>query len=408
MRLKARLIPILTWLCKPAVVPSLVNHRLGTACRKVRYGTPANSSTANPLLATRTLVRLSLSLSFFLLACSATRGQILTVTGSTSTPTPGIGHDYTKLLAETVDPASGSVSLRIKVPVPSGRGLTLPFAFSYDSNSLTLQQVSPGQVSWSYNENLFAWGPWSNTLPQLSANLQEYRIPNTLNACFSSIGYLFQDPSGARHALGLSAILSNPNTSPACARTSWSNYLTGGDDFVKATISGIGAQGNSNYTRLGAGVGTVQVADASGTVYFFGTGDWNCDQGQAVSGPQITQPLSFAMPSKIEDRNGNVITISQPCGGSTFSISDTTGRPALNFTTSGFFLPDQLITSVNVSGIQNPYSVTRGGTRPSTQLISVNATQFSGLASTCTGVPAWNKFFGSTKVLARTSRTSIL
>jgi hypothetical protein len=70
------------------------------------------------------------------LTVSASRAQIANVTDSTSTPVPGLGHDYIHMLAETVNPANGSVSLRIHVPLPPGRNLTLPFAFAYDSNGV--------------------------------------------------------------------------------------------------------------------------------------------------------------------------------------------------------------------------------------------------------------------------------
>jgi hypothetical protein len=242
------------------------------------------------------LRRLSfIAASIFTLIPFGLRAQIANVTASTSTPTPGVGHDYVKLLSETVDPATGSLSLRLGVPAPTSRGLALPFAFSYDSNSLTLQQAGPGLVAWSYSKGLFNWGPWSNTLPQLTANLQQYLIPNTSNACYSSLGYLFQDPSGSRHALRMSAILSNPSVDTACPQTFWSNtYFSGGDDFVSAVINGIGTQGDALYTTYGAGVGAVQVADAHGTVYTFAnpqTGNWNCFPGQAVSGPQLFRPM---------------------------------------------------------------------------------------------------------------------
>ena len=76
-------------------------------------------------------VCLVIVLSFSALASA----QITDVTTSTATPIPGAGHDYIKMLNETVNPASGSVSVRIQAPTPAGRHLSLPFAFAYDSNS---------------------------------------------------------------------------------------------------------------------------------------------------------------------------------------------------------------------------------------------------------------------------------
>jgi hypothetical protein len=63
--------------------------------------------------------------------------QVENVADVVSTPVPASGHDYIKLLNETVDPSTGSVSLRIDVPTPSSRGLTLPFRFTYDSGGET-------------------------------------------------------------------------------------------------------------------------------------------------------------------------------------------------------------------------------------------------------------------------------
>ena len=59
---------------------------------------------------------------FALFASSSARAQITNVDDTTSTPSPGAGHDYIHLLSETVNPANGSVSLRIEVPMPKGRG----------------------------------------------------------------------------------------------------------------------------------------------------------------------------------------------------------------------------------------------------------------------------------------------
>ena len=78
-----------------------------------------------------------------LLLClkGAAIGQITDVTNVTSTPIPGAGHDYVKLLSDTVNPSNGSVSLRIQVPTLPGRRLSLPFAYAYDSNGVTSSSV---------------------------------------------------------------------------------------------------------------------------------------------------------------------------------------------------------------------------------------------------------------------------
>ncbi|MGB2672760.1 MAG: hypothetical protein WAO11_18785 [Candidatus Acidiferrum sp.] len=62
--------------------------------------------------------------------------QITNVTDDTATPVEGAGHNYIKLLSETVNPSSGSLSLRIQLPVPQARGTTIPFSLAYDSNGV--------------------------------------------------------------------------------------------------------------------------------------------------------------------------------------------------------------------------------------------------------------------------------
>ena len=57
-----------------------------------------------------------------------------------TTPTPGSGHDYLKMINETVNPANGSLSLRIDAPEPQQRGdLNFPYhIFGYDSDGVSL------------------------------------------------------------------------------------------------------------------------------------------------------------------------------------------------------------------------------------------------------------------------------
>ncbi len=83
-------------------------------------------------LAFRSIVLVSAAL-FFGATCQC---QIISVGDDTSTPIEGAGHDYIKALAETVNPANGSVSLRIQASPAKGRGITLPFSFNYDSNGV--------------------------------------------------------------------------------------------------------------------------------------------------------------------------------------------------------------------------------------------------------------------------------
>ena len=88
------------------------------------------------------------------------------VTNFTAPPVPNAGHSYIGVLDETVNPASGSVSLRINVPTPQGRGgLHFPFSLNYDSNQVISLQPAPlGGNTWRPAPK----GGWSVPIPQLS------------------------------------------------------------------------------------------------------------------------------------------------------------------------------------------------------------------------------------------------
>ncbi len=95
----------------------------------------------------------ALLFTFFLAYSPRASAQITNVTNSTSTPTPGSGHNYIKMLNETVNPANGSVSIRVDTPVAPGRQLTLPFNFQYDSNGALILRASYAGGSASFKSN---------------------------------------------------------------------------------------------------------------------------------------------------------------------------------------------------------------------------------------------------------------
>jgi len=209
------------------------------------------------MLVSRTLIRLSLILSLFSLACSVAHAQITTVTDTTSTPVPGVGHDYIHLLSETVNPANGSVSLRIQVPMPKGRGITVPFAVGYDSNGV--HHLTPSffsgdgsydsgvwaVASWASNNDSFAQGGWSYVYPSLRLNswTQDNYVVTGVNdgnpvytdyPCFESSNYLFTDGAGGTHELGLGSQTSPQPPTGGCPDSPGPSP-TGGDGEVWAT-----------------------------------------------------------------------------------------------------------------------------------------------------------------------------
>src|SRR5579875_2536904 len=198
----------------------------------------------------RWLVRALVSACLLLISTSFCPGQIINASADPQAPIPGAGHDYIHMLTETVNPADGSLSVRIQVPVPKGRGLTLPFSFAYDSNGIHYPGATTNGVMWWGTDSTpgYEQGGWRYTAPYLASKPVSISSP----ACTYFIDYMLLTPSGARHALYLSAwqyygyCSTNPNA-PA-------QYLTGGDDYFQAT---------ANSTSNNA----VTAVDADGTVY---------------------------------------------------------------------------------------------------------------------------------------------
>src|SRR5208337_963167 len=257
--------------------------------------------------------------------------QITNVTDNQSTPTPGAGHDYIQMVNETVNPGNGSVSIRIGVPVPPGRGLTLPFAFAYDSNGVHIPYSGLGQGEWSSGISFLSQGGWSYSAPQMSYQIGNFAM-GSIDKCFFSSAFVFFDPSGGRHALGV-AEGTDLNQDMPCGR----QIALGGDDYVQAYLSA-GYQGD---------VYSVSVADADGTAYAF--------QGSLFHGDPAPNGSTFqALPAYVEDRNGNRIVVTDS-GNGAFTMTDTAGRASI--VSSGFGSSGNTVT---VSGLTNPYTVTWG------------------------------------------------
>jgi RHS repeat-associated protein len=272
---------------------------------------------------------LLLSLAFL---APATRAQITNVTNSTSTPTPGSGHDYIKMLSETVNPANGSVSLRIGTPVPHARALTLPFGFAYDSNGTHMLHSLNGLAAFGSNTTFLSQGGWSYAVPLLSAAaiFKTVRVQNgTFTTCETDTDFMFQGPSGDRHALGLATVFTDHKYCVADDR-----FLSGGDNFLVATFPNC----------AGGFCNPVAVADKDGTVFSF----------RSAFNQHPAGPNGASLPDFVEDRNGNRIVITDNNNGA-FTITDTAGRTAIS--SSGFGVSGDTVT---VSGLPGPYTVSWG------------------------------------------------
>ncbi len=265
-----------------------------------------------------------------LLVLTPCQAQITNVTDETAAPTPGSGHNYFKMLNETVNPANGSVSLNISVPIPKGRGLTLPFSFDYSSDAVQVMQASNGAATWASDSGPVAGGGWSYSVPQLGYSLvqQPQSYKGKLEYCTWHSNFVYSDPSGGGHPLDIATREGNSQYPSLCPAQ---NITPGGDAFVQAAFPNCTSEPCHQ----------VAVADVDGTTAFFGDG---------ASGGQD-------LASSVVDRNGNAVTINwDPVSqNGSFSYTDTAGRTALS--SSGFGTASGQSYTVSVSGLSQPYTV---------------------------------------------------
>ena len=280
------------------------------------------------------LVRALLFLCLIVPFTPASRAQIPPNSSITATPIPGSGHDYLGGQIDTVNPATGSVSLRIPVIIPPSRGITLPFFFSYDTagaNYLTMA-IGSGTAFW----NTINPG-WNEALPSVSMNHVSWTTlidggPRK-KTCSELNNFMFQDAHGARHDLNLSNFSFNNQNDPCYINTQdW-------PPAFDATVATTGNEGPifgaipSNWT----GTPTVTVTDGDGTNFFF--------------------PAGGGLATSVVDRNGNSITINSTTHTNptyvSFNYVDTSGRTVLQ--DSGIGISPETLT---VSGLGASYTLT--------------------------------------------------
>ncbi len=293
------------------------------------------------------VARVSLVACLLLFICAVAHAQISTVTEDTSTPIEGAGHDYIHLLSETVNPANGSVSLRIQVPIPKGRGLTLPFSFDYDSNGVHhLVPIQPGFAGWQSNTGYLSQGGWSYSVPMVNFAFTDVtggNSPNTFD-CSTMSNYMFLDPSGGQHALGLATQFSNEGACP------WDGLDV--QNFGDAEVAGFLPPTHPySFNPSATPFEPVTVLTGDGTVYNFPN----------LSHNQPTSDVSEGLPSSIEDRNGNLITVTDNNNGN-FVFKDTAGRSVIS---SSGFGPSGTTNTLSFSGLS--YQITWGTTSASFQ-----------------------------------------
>src|SRR5579883_2818054 len=267
--------------------------------------------------------------------------QLPNVTNATATPQPGM-HDYLVSPIETVNPANGSVSVRIPLRIVEGRQLTVPFSIAYDTTGAFYIGTStlggaPIYTTTPTNPTVIGTrGGWSYSYPVLSFYGGTFQIPGSLDrfiTCWGSTNYVFQDPNGNRHSLGLSvsANVASPDGYDNCNQGLQGDgeHTTGQEGPITASTS----IPPSNIDEFPS----VAVSDGDGTVFSF--------PGGSPGNAGLTQLATL-----IKDRNGNSVTITS--NGTAVSYIDSIGRQALH--TSGIGSnPD----SITVAGLTSAYKV---------------------------------------------------
>jgi hypothetical protein len=228
------------------------------------------------------------------------------MTNSGAVPIPGAGHNYVRDLAETVNPATGSVSIRVRIPMPPGRELNLPFGTAYDSSTLHITDGPTGPL-WN------AKSSWR----RMQAGLTERRLDDKSsgNNCYYYAGFVFTDAEGVSSALGLMKPITLAGYCPL------KTVLTGGNEIVKADVT-------SDW----------KIATADGTTYNFTKNPFIEDRnGNTINQSVCTYPYT-SNPVTYTDTVGRTLLtifpcVSNPPSPDTITVSGLGGNYQLNWTT---------------------------------------------------------------------------
>jgi YD repeat-containing protein len=321
--------------------------------------------------------------------CAATgSAQIVSPSDTIASPIPGVGHDYIKMLNETVNPENGGVSLSIAIPTPPGRQLSFPFSIQYNSNQTLFEAVAyPSAIGLGWFSGLaqFDSGAWSYSVPSLSrrpnvlsvywaGQLPGGQTPDYSMKCGVMDGYTFTAPDGSQYPLPLAHIYDNVDTYYAQTQGQ-------GLDYACANAGSIvpGGLSERDTTPLGGiyqaaltgldpvpeccasnpptpNDGTPIVSGPDGTVYTFSGLDPTCSES--------SEYCFGTVPESIEDRNGNIVNLQvvpTPVyvnGAYTdtdmyaLNVTDTLGRSLISASNFG-----QNGSTISVSGDPAPYTI---------------------------------------------------
>jgi YD repeat-containing protein len=232
---------------------------------------------------------------------------------------------------------------------------------------------SPETFGWSANYGFLSSGGWSYTLPSLSlAEGRRYADMSPTDEggvpayCYYLSGYTFKEPSGQSVPLYLSLAATDPSPSVPGYVCGLSQFFDDTAFEVTATLSPNSAVQTPSGESGSTPAVLATIADPDGTIYNFST------YAPTYAGSTVAWT---ALPSSIEDRNGNIITVTNGftdqncsvadiCTGS-ISLTDTLGRPAI--TMNGFGATGN---TISVSGLATPYTISWNTSNVSTYPIT--------------------------------------
>ena len=281
--------------------------------------------------------------------------QTVSLGDEVSRPIPGVGHDYIHGVSETVSPSNGSLNIKIDLPSPKGRGLSLPLAVTYNSGNVhgflswkagvgSIDSAASSPINYYYASNRAQVGfGWSDNVPYVT--FSGYSVPQPGGPGYQSLGwcpvtssYNFYDSNGGSHMLGLAALgvaehqEGGPAPQQGCMNMiSGGPTQYGGDDEVKGHISSIC---NGNYVGVTYpaectyAMPSFTVTDLNGTTYSFQANSGQIGVGECCN-QTFPATINNVFPTKIEDRNGNIIQFTPPTGGYPSPgspMTDTLGR----------------------------------------------------------------------------------
>ena len=280
------------------------------------------------------------------------------VNDQTRTPVPGEGHDYQKMLGETIDFSNGSVTFKINFPTPSGRGISLPYAWTYNSAAVNTLDSTDGNTPLWNLEYQHPWPQqdgWNYAVGVPKATVQVFSITpptgppgQSLIPCNMQSGMTFTDGSGTQHNLytGAQVVSYTAQNDFSICPNSQIVRPPGGDGEVAATIY---PQAAANMAGSGPTTGYFLIEDKDGTIYTF-------DDSATSSSPNVTAYVTM-----MEDRNGNYIYFPGPLGAAWVDTAGRSGPVTSGGTPPTSIMVDNLAYTANWGTENVNYTVTAGG-----------------------------------------------